>query len=101
MEEPAAGGGGAGGGHSTTGTACPNLFTVQHDDQIGRLTLEKGQYRLTLLAVGRLSCSRASTLFTKFLQDFSGKLNDKWHVDTETGTFYKSLRVGFRIKLSR
>jgi hypothetical protein len=71
---------------------------VLHDDRIGRLSVPKGKYQLTLLAVGRLSCDRASKLFAKFLQDYSGKLQDKWQLDVQTATFYKNLQVGFRIK---
>jgi hypothetical protein len=92
------GGGGGGHAHTPTGAACPNLFSVLHDDKIGRLSVPKGKYRLTLLAVGRLSCDRASKLFAKFLQDYSGKLQDKWKLDVQTATFYKNLQVGFRIK---
>jgi hypothetical protein len=95
------GGNGGGGGHTQPGTSCPDLFTVQHDDRIGRLSVPQGQYRLTLLAVNRLSCARASKLFAKFLDDYSGKLQDKWQLDVETGTFYKNLHTGFRIKRTR
>jgi hypothetical protein len=91
-------GGNGGGGHTVGGAACPNLFTVQHDDRIGRLAVPQGKYRLTLIAVGNLSCQRASKLFAKFLQDYTGKLQDKWQLDVQTGTFYKNLRTGFRIE---
>lgn len=89
------------GGHAPTGTSCPDPFTVEHDDRIGRLPVPRGQYRITLLAVGRLNCRRASKLFAKFLDDYSGKLQDKWQLDAETGTFYKNLHTGFRIKRLR
>jgi hypothetical protein len=92
------GGGGGHHGHSPTGAACPNLFSVLHDDRIGKLSVPKGKYQLTLLAVGRLSCDRASKLFAKFLQAYTGKLQNKWQLDVQTATFYKSLQVGFRIK---
>ncbi len=92
------GGGGGGHGHTPTGAACPNLFSVLHDDRIGRLSVPKGKYQLTLLAIGTLSCDRASKLFAKFLQDYTGKLQNKWQLDVSTGTFYKNLHTGFRIK---
>lgn len=95
------GNGGGGHGHTPSGAGCPDPFTVQHNDTIGRLSVPEGQYRITLLAVGRLSCQRASKLFAKFLDDYSGKLQHKWQLDVETGTFYRNLHTGFRIKRIR
>lgn len=92
------GGGGGGGGQSPTGKACPNLFTVLHNDQIGKLKLKQGQYRLTLIAAGRLNCDRAAKLFRKFLQDYDGKLQNKWQLDVQTATFSKNRLTGFRVK---
>ena len=84
------GGGAVGGQHPATGRACPAPFTVQHNDPIGNLKLKAGKYRITLLAVGRLSCQRASKKFARFLQDYTGVLPGKWRLDAETGTFSKS-----------
>jgi hypothetical protein len=92
------GGGGGGGGHGAN--TCPSFFTVLHNDHIGRFRIAAGPYRITLLAVGRLSCARAARLLASFLQDYNGRLSGGWILDRETGTF--SLRgsrtVGFRIK---
>jgi hypothetical protein len=93
------GGGGGGGHHPATGRACPALFDVLHNDHIGRLRLPAGEYRITLLSVGRLSCARAARFFTQFLQDFDGRLPRPWTTDVETGTFMRGSRnVGFRVK---
>jgi hypothetical protein len=92
------GGGGGGGNHPHGGTSCPSYFTVLHNDHIGRFRIRAGQYRITLLAVGRLSCARASRLFASFLQDFDGRLRRPWVLDRETGTFSAGKNVGFRIK---
>lgn len=92
------GGGNSGGGHKPGGAACPNAFSVLHNDRIGKLSVPKGKYQLTLLAVGRLSCDRAAKLFAKFLQDYDGKLQNKWQLDVQTATFFKNLHTGFRIK---
>jgi hypothetical protein len=92
------GGGGGGGHHPANGTACPGFFHVLHNDRIGRLSLPEGEYRITLLAVGRLSCARASQLFTRFLQDWDGNLPGRWRVHPATGTFSKNPHVGFRVK---
>ena len=88
----------AGGQHPATGRACAAPFTVQHNDQIGELKLRAGQYRITLLAVGRLSCNRASNIFARFLQDYTGDLPGNWRLDPETATFSKSSHYGFRVK---
>jgi hypothetical protein len=71
---------------------------VLHRDRIGALRLPAGQYSITLLAVGRLSCEQAAARFTTFLQDFDGRLPGGWIVDPETGTFLRSAHVGFRVK---
>jgi len=94
-------GGGGGGQHPATGRACAAPFTVQHNDQIGELKLRAGQYRITLLAVGRLSCNRASNIFARFLQDYTGDLPGNWRLDPETATFSKSSHYGFRVKAYR
>jgi hypothetical protein len=90
--------GGGGGQHPATGTRCPGTFSVLHADRIGALRLPAGQYTITLLSVGRLSCAQASARFTAFLQDYDGILPGRWIVDAETGTFLRSLHVGFRVK---
>ena len=89
---------GGGGRHPATGAACPFLFDVLHNDHIGRLSLPKGQYRITLLAVDRPTCARASKLFTRFLQDFDGRLPSPWKLHRGTATFYRNPHFGFRVK---
>jgi hypothetical protein len=91
-------GGGVGGRHPYSGTTCPGYFQVLHNDHIGRLSVPAGPYRITLLAVGRLSCSRASTLFANFLQLYTGRLPFPWRLDVRTATFSASHNVGFRVK---
>jgi hypothetical protein len=91
-------GGGGGGRHPYSGTTCPAYFRVLHNDHIGRLSLPAGQYRITLLATGRLSCSRASTLFANFLQLYTGRLPSPWRLDVSTATFSAGQHVGFRVK---
>jgi hypothetical protein len=91
-------GGGTSGRHPVSGLSCPGYFRVLHNDRIGRLRLPAGQYRITLLAAGRLSCSRASSLFASFLQDFNGVLPRPWRLDLRTGTFSSNYNVGFRVK---
>jgi hypothetical protein len=90
--------GGGGGMHPASGTRCPATFQVIHDDRIGALRLPAGQYAITLLAVGYLSCAQAAARFTRFLQDYDGRLPGGWIVDPGTGTFLRSAHVGFRVK---
>ena len=95
------GGGGGGGGHHPTGAACPGTFRVLHNDRIGSFALPRGNYRITLLGVGRISCAKASAYFARFLQDFDGVLPTPWYLDAETGSFLRGSRnVGFRVKQS-
>ena len=93
-------GGGGGGRHPSTGTACPGFFDVLHNDRIGKLRLRAGKYRITLLAVGRLSCERASRLFTRFLEDWDGNLPGRWRLHRRTATFSRNHHFGFRVKLA-
>jgi hypothetical protein len=93
------GGGGGGGHHPANGGSCPAFFRVLHNDRIGSLRVPAGNYRITILAVGRISCASASRLFAQFLQDFDGRLPRPWILDTQTGTFLRgSAHVGFRVK---
>jgi hypothetical protein len=92
-------GGGGGGGHYPHGSACPGTFRVLHNDHIGTFAIPRGVYRITLLSVGRMTCSQASSNFARFLQDFDGILPTPWFLDPETGSFMRGSRnVGFRIK---
>jgi hypothetical protein len=78
---------------------CPSYFTVVQTDYIGNFTVPKGRYRITLLSVGRLTCSQASVYLAQFLQDFDGVLPRPWFLDPSTGSFMRGSRyVGFRIK---
>jgi uncharacterized spore protein YtfJ len=93
------GGGGGGGGHHPVGTICPGTFQVLHDDHIGTFAVPSGHYLITLLSVGRLTCSKAATYLARFLDDFDGVLPTPWFLDPETGSFMRGARnVGFRIK---
>jgi hypothetical protein len=79
-------------------TKCPNTFQVLHNDHIGKLSLRKGTYTITVINQNKLSCQRASNLFTKFLQDFDGKLPNGWKVKVAQSGFVKSPQKGFFVK---
>ena len=81
-------------------TKCPNAFRVLHDDHIGKLSLRKGSYTITVINQKRLSCQRASDLFTRFLNDFDGKLPDGWIVKVHQSGFVKAQnpQKGFFVK---
>jgi len=92
--------GGGGGQHPATGTRCPGVFQVLHNDRIGAFRIPKGDYTVTLLSIGRLSCAKASNRLAAFLQDFDGRLPGRWRLDPETATFSRggSTNYGFRIE---
>jgi hypothetical protein len=92
-------GGGGGGGHHPHGTSCPGTFRVLHNDRIGSFAIPRGNYQITLLSVGRITCARSSQLLAAFLQDFDGILPRPWFIDPETGSFMRGRRnVGFRME---
>lgn len=76
---------------------CDGTFRVLHDDRIGRLALPRGGYRITTLATGRPNCAHASSLFTRFLEDFDGVLPGGWRVGAANSTFVRAPGVGFHV----
>ena len=93
------GGGGGGGHHPKNGRFCPGTFSVLHNDHIGKLQLPKGKYWIILLQKNGLTCSRASTLFSRFLDSTSGKLPNPWQVNPQTAKFRRGPHGnGFRVK---
>lgn len=79
-------------------TKCPNTFRVLHNDHVGKLSLRKGSYTITVVNKNRLNCQRASNLFTKFLQDFDGNLPGGWKVKVRQSGFVKNSRKAFYVK---
>lgn len=77
---------------------CAGTFRVLHNDHIGRLSLPKGNYKITTLSAGRPSCAQASKLFAAFLQDFDGRLPRPWRVGVANSTFVKEPGVGFHVR---
>ena len=57
--------------------ACPGTFQVLHNDHVGSLSLPAGPYVIT---VNNISCTQASSLFTAFLNQWTGKLPGGWVV---------------------
>jgi len=94
---PAANNGGGGGGNS--GRSCPGLFTVLHNDSIGRFKVPAGKYRITLIDPAKMNCRQAVKRFQEFLLDFDGRLPYPWKLNVLQGIFYKSTagRTGFKI----
>ena len=91
--------GGGGGQHPATGLRCPGVFRVMHDDRIGSLAVPAGDYTVTLLSVGPLSCTQATTRFAAFLRDYDGRLPFPWMLDPQTATFMRGAALaGFRIE---
>jgi len=76
---------------------CAGAFRVLHDDHVGRLALPRGRYRITILASGRPSCAGAALLFTRFLEDWDGKLPGGWRVAVRQKVFLRAPGVGFHV----
>jgi hypothetical protein len=92
---------GSGGGHhpGRNDRICPGTFQVEHNDHIGRLNLPAGKYQITTLRKGSPSCTKASKLFARFLQDPDGDLPHRWHLAPKTATFTRgNTNYGFRVK---
>lgn len=89
------------GGGSHGDLACPGFFDVEHNDRIGRLRLPQGDYRVTPLGA-RLSCAKASRLFTRFLSAPGGRLPGTWVLLPDLAEFINdSSFYGFRVKRVR
>ena len=88
---------GGGGTVYPSGRRCAGTFRVLHNDRIGALSLPKGRYVVTIGKGGKPSCSSASRLLAKFLDDPSGKLPSPWKLNAGTGTF-SAPGQSFRIK---
>lgn len=93
------GGGGGGGIHPDSGRRCPGTFMVLHNDRIGKLRLPRGEYTITLLQLGELTCQQASQNLTRFLNIPSGNLPEPWVLYVQNGAFRRGAQgPGFRIK---
>jgi hypothetical protein len=57
---------------------CPGTFQVLNNDRVGSLSLPAGPYVISIN--GKLSCTQASSLFTTFLYQWTGKLSGGWVV---------------------
>jgi hypothetical protein len=68
-------------------TVCPGTVQVLNNDHVGTLSLPAGPYVINV--TGALSCTQASSLFTTFLDQWTGDLPDGWVVTSNgfrTGT---------------
>lgn len=85
---------GAAGATST----CPATFQVLHNDKIGAMSLPAGAYTVR---VTNLSCSSASTLFARFLDDYDGDLPRPWTGNASAKSFSNGSGSSFSVKLAR
>lgn len=85
------------------GAQCAASFRVLHNDRIGPAVLPAGNYLITVQRAG-LGCSAASSLFTRFLQDYDGRLPDGWAVVAQgkgRAKFTQDGQAGFRVARSK
>jgi hypothetical protein len=57
---------------------CPGTFQVLNNDHVGSLSLPAGPYVISI--TGSLTCTQASSLFTTFLNQWTGNLPGGWVV---------------------
>lgn len=74
----------AGASTASAAPACPGEFNVLHNDKIGKLVLPQGPYTIS---VKRMTCTDASSNFSRFLQRPAGDLPDGWRVFARRGKF--------------
>jgi hypothetical protein len=85
---------------AATATGCPT-FQVLHNDRIGPALLPAGTY--TVKVTKRLSCQKAGSLFTRFLEDYDGVLPHRWRVRARgsgKASFSRLGRLGFTVTRS-
>jgi hypothetical protein len=88
------------GAASAAAAGCPS-FKVLHDDRIGAASLPAGSYAVTPRTGSGLSCSDASKLFTRFLEDYDGVLPGGWRVIPQgagKASFAKGTQPGFQVE---
>jgi hypothetical protein len=74
---------------------CPT-FRVLHNDRIGPAILPAGTYNVKLIRGSKLTCAKASALFTRFLEDYDGVLPHHWRVVAKGRGKARFLRPGNR-----
>ena len=87
-----------GGATKAAAATCPS-FKVLHNDRIGAANLPAGSYSVTTEDAS-LSCSEASKLFARFLEDFDGNLPAPWKVvpqDSGKASFTRTNQTGFSV----
>jgi hypothetical protein len=75
---------------------CPATFHVLHNDSIGKLKLQAGQYQVTVR--GGLSCAASTDWFARFLEDWDGVLPRPWKLNAAAASFSRgNSGVGFSV----
>jgi hypothetical protein len=82
--------------HAPTAALCPGTFQVLNNDHVGSLSLPAGPYVISIS--GNLSCTSASSLFTTFLNQWTGDLPGGWVV---TGNGFRKGTTAFTVTRSR
>jgi hypothetical protein len=91
----------AGSAPAATVASCPS-FRVLHNDRIGPASFPAGSYKVTVAPSSGLSCSEASKLFTRFLEDYDGVLPRPWRVTSQgsgKASFLQGSEAGFTVAL--
>jgi hypothetical protein len=92
---------GGGGGNRELGSLCRVPYTVNAASRVGPLAFARGRYLIYIPTGSRITCRRASVIFTRFLAAPGGTLPFPWRVRTQTATFFKPAhprRSAFRLE---
>lgn len=87
---------------ASAASACSS-FKVLSNDRIGAAELPAGNYEIVLAKSSGLNCYSASQLFTRFLEDYDGKLPGGWTVvpgAVGKATFKRPGEAGFSVARS-
>ncbi len=92
---------GGGGGNTPLGALCRDDYSVNANRHVGPLFFPRGTYLLYLPPRTRITCRRASVLFTRFLSSPGGRVPSPWRLRNQTATFFKPqhpTRSAFRVE---
>ena len=74
------------------------LFHVLNNDLIAGVRFRKGTYQMT--ALGGVTCTKASSLFKRFLREAQESLPGRWRLKKASGKFLRGHRgKGFQVNL--
>ena len=78
---------------------CAAAVKVPAGDRIGALDVPKGDYRLSLVNTGKLTCAQATRHFREFLRAPANRLPSDWRVNAGSKTFKGPANADFQVQV--